>query len=52
MTEMTHRYNLPEIEEGYTYFFQKALENKEDHLPYYEIQPRSEERRVGKECSS
>jgi len=36
---MTHRYNLPEIEEGYTCFFQKALENKEDHLPYYEIQP-------------
>ncbi len=36
---MPHRYNLPEIEEGYAHFFQKALENKEDHLPYYEIQP-------------
>jgi len=35
---MNHRYNLPAIEEAYTYFFQKALENKEDHLPYYEIQ--------------
>jgi hypothetical protein len=36
---MDQRYNLAEIEEGYRYFYQEALKNGENSLPYYSIHP-------------